>query len=374
MLYDLSIVWFHLKKNIFFYLFLICELVLCFSMILIGMDENQTFHDRQQIYRAYQEKDLISLTNDSWFMEKLDLSTNQKVLTKKGILLGQVYPIEWTNNRGSIDSAQVLVANDRFFRQYFHQVPKQGLAYCSLALRNKLKEARQFLDSQTRWLTQEILQWNEQKWSVHSINELNPKTTLKSIPTSPFESGDLSMERTVFVLMPDRMQIQPIFGFIKVPREQMTSRLLAEVSTMVEEKLHASDLHADFEKGANSQSAFVRLFGWIAWIALLVIDFGTSAVILLFMNQRHKMLRIQHIFGATRLRLRLQLFIELCIVMVVSFIVALFLRWISEPAFSSVYYLIHPSVIATLSGIMLAFVLCIFITLFSSTNMEWKRK
>lgn len=374
MLYDFSYILFHWKKNALFYIFLFLELTLCFSMILIGLDENQSYQHRRVIYDNAPEENLISLTNTSWFIDSLNLNKNLKTLNDEQIIFGQIYPIEWINNSGAVKSLKLLVANAPFFRQCFNEVPITGFAYCSSILKQQMEDLKQFLEPEVSWIGKDVLQWYNQSLRIKPIHELGLKNRLKIIPTSPFESGDILLENTILVFTADQMIASPIYGFMKIAKEQMNPALLTKVSALTGQELHYSNLKADFEKGAESQSAFVRLFGWIAWIALFVILFGTSAMIVIFMDNRRQILRIQNLLGATTLRLRLQIFGELAMTMMLSYIAALLLRWLLDPFFSNVYYLIRPSIIATLSGVGLVFILSVLITLFSSTATKWKRK
>lgn len=71
MFYDLLHIQFHYKKNILFYSFLTLELVLCLTLILVGLDEWTCYQNRKYIYNNEKEKYLCSLTNKSNFWIKL---------------------------------------------------------------------------------------------------------------------------------------------------------------------------------------------------------------------------------------------------------------------------------------------------------------
>lgn len=368
MSYDLFHVFFYLKKNHVFYLFMLFELILCFTLILIGFDENYTYHERKNVFQVDVNAELISLSNENWFLSDIDFRDTQDSLKVYDMIFGQVYHVDFIDEDGKINNIKIVEANSHFFEIYFGFNAKPNQAYLSDSLSQNISPSDIFLDANISIEKEEEIKWDSKTYELILLKNYPNKI----IPTTQFESGDIDIENALFIPIPEAGENLPIYGFLKMKKDNISIRILKELSNILNIKLSSSDLLADFEKGAESQTAFVRLFNWVAWIALFVVIFGGTAMFFLFIENRRKNLKIQHFFGASIGRLRCQIFIELLVVFFVATVISTIIRHIVEPSISSAYYEIQPSLTSFVILIILNILLSYCITVFSTGNSTWE--
>lgn len=339
-MYDL----FHVKLNIFknwkFYLLLLCQLVLCFTLILIGFDDNIKHQQRLNIYTLENQKQLVTLNTKSYMFRVNNIN---QIFDLDNVLAGSIYYFNYLDSNNNFQMIKVVQANQQFFKEYFDFIPENNYYY---------------LYQNHNIDTNQIVIPNMELKLFNTNNLI--------IPLNQFESGDINLFNTIFLVNNPNLQLDLINNFIKVKDGNVTNQELNQLSQQLNIDLQAYDLLAEFNKGSDSQSAFVRLFSFVSTIALIIVIFGTGAAILVFVSRRRHKNKIQYLLGASKNRLLFQLFLEIFIIMLLALMMSILLTIILEPLLSSVYYLIEFKVINCLKLLIICCLFSFIITLLSS--------
>ena len=366
MLYDFFHIFYNIRKNFYFYLFLILELLLCISLIIIGNDENKSYNKRQEIYEKEEELGLESLLNDSYFLTDINLRNHMSQLENKGLIYAEVLYVDYISKDGKVNNFQLVRASSSFFKKYFNISAQNNRAYTTEKCKGRLENISSLLsnDLEIDDSSNLIL---ENKTYTNNVMDYK-----YDIPTSQFESGDINIDQAIFIKISGEEKGRCDFSLIKTSMGSNTSEIAKKISAILGIDLYAYNLLAEFENGATSQAAYVRLFSWVAIISFFVISIGTSAMVLLFMDNRKNNLRIFHILGASLSRIRMQIFIELVLIYLVgigfSFIAAYLLR----EKLSSPYYLIRFDISSLIMIVVLTCTILLFITAISTLNLHLK--
>lgn len=366
MLYDFFHIFYNIRKNFYFYLFLILELLLCISLIIIGNDENKSYNKRQEIYEKEEELGLESLLNDSYFLTDINLRNHMSRLENKGLIYAEVFHVDYISKDGKVNNFQLVSASSSFFKKYFNISAQNNRAYVTEKCKSRLENISSLLSNDLEIGDGSNLILENKTYTTNVIDYKY------NIPTSQFESGDLNIDKSIFIKISGEEMGRCDFSFIKTDMGAKTSDIFKKTSTNLDIDLNSYNLLAEFENGATSQAAYVRLFSWVAIISFSVISIGTSAMVLLFMDNRKNNLRIFHILGASLSRIRMQIFIELALIYLLgigfSFIAAYLLR----EKLSSPYYLIRFDISSLIMIVVLTCTLLLFITAISTLNLHLK--
>lgn len=359
-MYDLFHIWTNLRKNMSFYLILFLELVLCFAMMLAGLDEKLIHSERKAMYQS--EDHLVTLTDDTYFLTGMS-GENHSFFKEDAWIYGQILHLNWMTDSGQIETIKLVQANRSFFKECFKAAPSKDDYYADLDLIDHLSEGGQFLSDPSLSGTDQTI--NPQK--IKAIVLRDP------IPTSIFEYADLNPERTLFIFPSEPAQTFTHY-FIKLREEKIGEDILQAIEKIVGHPLNPTYLLADFADGSEQLGAYVRLFGWIAIIALLIVIFGSGAMILIFVHQRHEKLNIQYYFGASPARLRRQLFLELFAVFLSALITSIVLCYLIYPHISSAYYTISLHFSSIIILFFVAVCVCLLLTMMSQGRLRYQRR
>lgn len=366
MLYDFFHIFYNIRKNICFYLFLILELVLCFSLIIIGNDENKSYDNRQEIYEKEEELGLESLLNDSYFLADINIGNHIGELEDNDLIFAEVFRVDYIDKYGKVENFQLVSASASFFKKYFKINVQNKKVYVTSECKTSLENVSKLLSSDLEIADGSNLIFGNKKYTTNVIDYKD------NIPTSQFESGDIDIDKSIFVKFSGEEKERCDFSVLKTSMGSNISEISKKISATLGVDLNAYNLLAEFENGATSQAAYVRLFAWVAIVSFFVISIGTSAMVLLFMDNRKYNLRLFHILGASLSRIRMQIFIEIALIYLVgigfSFIVASLLR----ENLSSPYYLIRFDISSLIMIVVLTFTLLLFITAISTSNLHLK--
>ena len=330
-MYDLFHVKLNILKNWKFYFLLFCQLVLCFTLILIGFDENIKHQQRMDIYALENQKQLVTLNTNNYMFKVNNII---QIFDDDSLLVGSVYYFNFLDSNNKFQTIKIVQANQQFYKEYFNFIPENNYYYLYKNHDIDIKQI-DFLDL---------------KLKLFETNNIN-------IPLNQFENGDINLINTIFLVNNPNLQLDLINNFIKIKDDNVTKYKMDQLSQQLNIDLKAYDLLAEFNKGSDSQSAFVRLFNFVSIIALIIVIFGTGAAILVFVSKRRNKNKIQYLLGASKNRLLFQLFLEIFIIMLIALIMSILLAIILEPLLSSVYYLIE---FKTINCLKLLLICCVF--------------
>ncbi|MBF0780806.1 MULTISPECIES: FtsX-like permease family protein [unclassified Granulicatella] len=368
-MYDLFHIQLNIRKNVLFYLLLLCELVLCLTMCLIGLDEQKSYLERVSVYTQEEDKKLLTLTNQQLFLPGGKLKTDDEVIKRNQVIFGKVSYINYQNVNGEIKIIQFVEVTPSFFETYFNIYPKINTYYATEAMIDQLQDVSNILGEDIKILNNHITI----KSKAYSIEKLTSQQKKRErIATNVFEENDIIIDKAVFYLSHPNSLEQNTFLFLKIPNTQNFESIVPYINQLVvDSPVYPTQLLAEFQKGSNQLAAFVRLFGWVSVIALIIIMFGFSATLIVFMTRRKQNMRIQYIFGASHSRLKCQIFGEVLCVQLVALCLSMCISAWIEPKVSSIYYMITPHIESVLTLFSILFVLSIVITTLISYENKW---
>lgn len=368
-MYDLFQIKHNIKKNIVFYLFFFVELILCFTLILIGFDENKAYNKRLEIYEAEDEKNLLSVTDQTLFLVEKSLNRKIRDLEQMQLLFGQVYHGEYFDRNGKLKPFEIVEASESFFKEILHIKPKSDTAYMKADFLNSLSENQGVLAEDFK-LDKNTIHFGKNVYKIEDKFKDNNNLD-QIIPTSAFETGDIRASNTIFLLIDDKLKSGLNRSVIKT---HATNKNYSEnkLSKIFDKKFQTIDLLADFDKGSNNLAADIRLFGWLSSILVSIVIFGTGSMILIFVQQRKRKNTISYFYGASSLRLKTQLFLEIFSVMFLSLIVSIIISFFVEINLKSAYYFIRANVSSSLILLVLCLIISFLITVSSGLKLEKK--
>ena len=366
MLYDFFHIFYNIRKNCYFYLFLILELLLCISLIIIGNDENKSYNKRKEIYEIEEKLGLESLLNDSYFLTDINLRNHMSQIENKGLIYAEVFHVDYISKDGKVNNVQLVSASSSFFKKYFNISAQNNRAYITEKCKSRLENISSLLSNDLEIDDSSNLILDNKTYTTNVIDYKY------DIPTSQFESGDINIDQSIFIKISGEEKGRCDFSLIKTSKGSNTSEIAKKISSILGIDLYAYNLLAEFENGAISQAAYVRLFSWVAIVSFFVVSIGTSAMVLLFMENRKNNLRIFHTLGASLSRIRMQIFIELVLIYLVGIGFSLIAAYLLREKLSSPYYLIRFDISSLIIIFMLTFTILLFITAISTSNLHLK--
>lgn len=375
-MYDVLCIIKNIRLNLKFYLLLLIELVLCFSMMIIGLDEKASYDERVSILSYENELGLLAVS-DTKGSVLFDFDSDKFTLNKipQNTVYGTVHYLRYITAKHKPKSALLISANDYFYEKYFGEVLSSDKCYISSKFINSLRGKLNKKERDTEIFGENFnLSANEFIISSKKMKVMDLPQDIR-IPISMFERFDLSADEDIIFInnkISKKLALDRAFTFIKIHKDEDLEKLIEVFKPYQKEAMHYENLLAEFELGSNKLAAFVRLFSWVAYIAIIVVTLGTTGVFIVFLEQRKNSYAIQYCFGASNFRLKLQIFFEVFFIMLLSLLISVIFSMLIEKSVSSVYYLIkiHKSsiVVATLLAVSYTFI----ILLLSGTNISTK--
>ena len=350
-------------RNLKYYFLILLEFILCFGLISIGFNEREAWKHRRELMQRDRDKGLVSLSNQSGFMASPEGA--EEILADPAfddVLMGQVYKLDYINRAGGIETINLVLANRQFFKVYFPRLELEGKYLAGLRLKKILDSN---MDS---FLTPDIgfgteLSFRGKEYSFLAL------MAGRDIPTSINHEMDLTVDNTIFIVSEDRVAGQANSFFIKLPEKSSAAdqlpRLLKEIYPG--EDFFTVDLLAEFDKGGAALNAYVRLFGWVGYIALILVVLGSLGVMIIFFERRKNEYAISYFMGASIARIRLQVFMEMILLLLFAYGNSLVISSFVQSKLSTIYYPIQHSAYSVGIGVILVVSLSAIISMASST-------
>lgn len=360
-MYDVFNILRHIKNNKKFYILLLIELIICFTMIIIGIDEQAAYSKRHNIYNKLEDENVLFITDDSGFLSDFNLNESILDLNDNDFIYGKSSYIDYIVDN-NVDTLKLVYANPKFFKQFLKFNPKEDTVYMSNEVYKKMNSNMFFLDDKYK-INGDIIEINGNEFKAKQIKDID------IIPTSTMEDNDIDPNNSIYILNNKDLGIQYVQTVLATTSKD-NDYIINKLYDSSNKKLFAKNLKSSFEKGSDSQADFVRLFGWVSYICLIVVFLGTCGVMLLFIEKREKELRIEYLFGARPLRLIINIFFEILIVTIFAVFISVLIAIFIEPKVSSAYYLISFSVKSFLTLLMVSMIMSVLIAMISTKNLK----
>lgn len=363
-MYDIFHIFRYIKNNISFYILLTIELIICFTMIIIGIDENEKFEDRLNIYSSLESKDIKYVTDDTNTLYDFKIADYES-LNESKFVVAQISYADYVSYN-NIETINIVKANKNFFMQYLNLNPKINKGYISIDNNHILSNDLAFLQDSYS-LKNGVLYINNSSFDLSTVN-IN-----KSIPTSVLEQGDIKPSNTIFLYSNENLNVEYASTLLCTDQNnEIVNNKLEELAKLNNKNLKFVNLKSFFLKGSESQAEFVRLFGWISFICLIVVVLGASGIMILFISKRNSDFRTNYLFGASISRLKRNVFIEIFLICIISVIFSTIISYLIEPRISSVYYTIVLSIKSLVLVMFLSLIVSAFISYISTKNMSFE--
>lgn len=368
-MYDISCVFRNITRNKKIYLLILLELVLCFTMMMIGINEKVAYSNRKAIHEKETTERLATISDEKGsYLFSFDANQFDEENLPSDVVYANVYMLNYITPAEKVKTVRLISGNEYFYRHYFGFSLEDGQCYVSQVFKDDWNDSNVFLE--------QGIQIRENKFAFHPL-ELEVSVIKENIiiPIDVYEKNDINTNHPVVFIkesVASNLPIAKIGTVIKVHDNGKAKELIKSLEPYNKSPLHKINLEADFEKGSNSLSAFVRLFGWVSFIAMIVVTFGTSGIVIVFLEKRKKSYAIQYCFGASELRLKLQLFFEILAVMVAAIVISALLSLILETKISSIYYSVKLELISVALVAFLGMVAALIILMLSGIGNTLK--
>lgn len=352
-----------------FYSILFVELILCFSLIIIGLDEQSAWNARRRDVAVEDEKGIITISEISGFNTSFAPIKEQffHSAVKAGVhcLYAEIHQWNFLNNHSKVDSFPVIVGNYDFFQTYLGiNAPDGSAYYCSKAVKNRLDfQVQSSLDTKINFSASIFHIENNTK----TFRELDNRRV--NIPVTLAQNTDIVMGGSIFVFAESvndypKGSVQQVLKLLLPPeKSESISVFFSEMNNrMPNLKIYSMSPLAEFMKGSLQLNAFIRVFSWVSYIALTIVCLGAVGILLIFLDHRKKEYTINYLCGLSTDGLRKQLLVEMLVIFVLAFAMGVFMAYIAEPSLSSIYYLIRIKAVSILVGFGLSIGLPLLIT------------
>lgn len=373
MRYYLAVALKYMKQHMKLYIMIGLELVLCFTFIYLGMNKTMSETNRRQLLTDQFEKTVLIHRQD---YSPIDLSSEQIALLEQSA--GQKEALSYAKiarvivqKSNEYDVINVIVANQTFLDTYTHQANTVNRVFFSETLDHLLHDNPSIPEMNIVLQDQHVKIGNERiEKEVFSLSS-KMKTLITGIDY--LQDIDLSSAMLMSAEMYDRLKENLPLSFTQsfcgVNENINMSQFMQTIhqQSKFSAKLEPIFVLPEFQKGTQNLMEFLTVFSWASYMALLIVVTGVVGVLLIFLERRKKCLMVALIFGASRLKLFMELFIEFLILMGVSSAIALCICWGIQPSISTVYYLIDFSGEVLLLAMILPVILTLLVLiLFSS--------
>lgn len=371
-----------IKQNRWSYLVLFLELVLCFSLIFIGLNKVESENKRFALINEVESKGFLTnyyevrqnltqeqisnfethIMNDSdcsfSIINQINFSDGDKIRSVPLLIANQSFIAEYVSSESQ--EADIFIGKDNYskFKTDGDMSPTDG----SLSVR----EGNWYLNNRKLTVkTFDKLQNSILPTNIDYLRDIHLNDAIILNGSKIFLGGDQNLEASNIFLK--------IKGDINTVREKLNhlNGLFFPYSP-----LKINSLTTRFEKGAQDIMEFISVFSWASQVAFLIVFIGILGVLLILLEKRRKKLSLAIILGASKIRVLLEIFLELFMLTASASFISLVISCILQPYISSVYYLIEISYKTILSSIVLPLlmssipVLFIFRTYFTVNLLE----
>lgn len=342
-----------LRTNSKVYLILFIELVLCFSLSFLAINQWLIRQERDRVIEA-QTLNRIFVDNKSQRPINIDdLKIMESSLKDEETLIyAKNSPLTIINDQ-DISDINSYIVNDSFLDKYIpQQKSKNSLLTTHESFEKDLKDGRiTILDLDLTIKNKEIM-LNGKIINVQKIENIESHFLI----TSSQQLLDFPLTNALFipagiVLEDNNYHQNNGVELIAVmdsnrPRQEVISEL--NQVTQNRYKFIDKQVLEQYKSGTDDLTEMIDVFGFCGIVSLFIICVGIIGLFYIFMDQRKKSMIVSRLFGASKLMIFLELFLELFVISMTASLISGLIVYIIQPHLSSVYfnlYMTHSALI-----------------------------
>lgn len=363
-----------IKQNLKIYFVLFIELILCFSLIYIGLNKNHSEQERLSLLDQTEQNSM--LTNYAEIRQ--EMSSSQRSELEMNLFKSQDYIFAtssqvYIEKDGKSFSVPVIIANDAFITEYVEDNAEDTDIFIGKDISKEITTAEELKT------TEKYIEKRENDWYFYDtklVEKISPHFKLNIMPTSIVYFRDIQLDHSIIIKV-DKLVNYPlndIFVYNVILRLNGTPETIAQkiekLNSILEEPLsiQGTPIKELTVKGSQDLMEFISVFSWASQIAFLIVFVGVLGILLIFMEKRKKKFIMSVILGASTLRVLIEMFTEIFLVSAIANVFALIIVSVLQPSFSSVYYLIEFSPQTLVLALVLPLVLALVPVLFLARN------
>lgn len=308
-----------------YYLFLFFELVLCFVLIMLGMNEQIAWNHRKQIVH-FQSDAYRSIQMGNGLISQQQMEQLKREFHEDQLIYGNRYSIDFIDQSDQVETLIFVNVNQQFFKMLHIPFQTEKQYYATKQAAHKLNTAKFFFDH-------EIQQSHQQLQIKDDLFQYQQIDLHQVYPINIYAEMDIDPQNTIYLCYPNLLTWnKDNTPFLQVENDIITQKQLTQYS------LYAIDLALEFEDGGESLNAIVRLFGWVGYIALCIVILGCCGMLIVFIQRRRSQYAIAYYLGASQHVLQSQIELELGLLFFMAWLCSIPISTLIGIQVSTTYY------------------------------------
>ena len=345
MIYSFQVAFKYLYQHKWIYFLLFLELCLCFTLIFLRINMNQSETNRYEMLRE-QVADLQvtnlheqykPLTDEQYHFATRNLADESQILYyDQNALMTEV--------NGEFLTSDLLVVSDSFIEKYLTEITESDV-YVGEQLVQAVnqKGELEFFDTDYR-LDANNFSMGQDLMAFQMI----PSQVSNHLVLTPQEFLDIDLNLSIVVR---RSAIQSQLGSRHSPMNAFLAFIgpidgLLEFLNRFEEKYPDRPLNLIqpielFERGVFDVMGPLDVISWSSIVAFFIIFTGIMGILLIFLEKRRAKIQISLLFGASYSRIFTEILIEILLLTLSASLLSFGLASILGASLSSTYYVIR---------------------------------
>lgn len=272
-----------IKQNLKIYFVLFIELILCFSLIYIGLNKNHSEQERLSLLDQTEQNSM--LTNYAEIRQ--EMSSSQRSELEMNLFKSQDYIFAtssqvYIEKDGKSFSVPVIIANDAFITEYVEDNAEDTDIFIGKDISKEITTAEELKT------TEKYIEKRENDWYFYDtklVEKISPHFKLNIMPTSIVYFRDIQLDHSIIIKV-DKLVNYPlndIFVYNVILRLNGTPETIAQkiekLNSILEEPLsiQGTPIKELTVKGSQDLMEFISVFSWASQIAFLIVfpDFCT---------------------------------------------------------------------------------------------------
>lgn len=332
-----------IRKDFKVYLVLFIELVLCFSLTFLAINQWFIRQERDNVIET-QTLNRIFIDNKSHrTLNSKDLLVIESSLKDDETLIYmQKKPISILKDN-SIRDLNTYIVNEGFIDQFLQQrTRKHTILSTHKSLVEDLKQNKiSMLDFDLSFNNHRLM-LNKKEIEIQTIANIKPDFVI----TSSQQLLDFPLNNALFIPAETYLEdlnpqldngIEMIaIDYSNRPRQEVISEL--NQVTHNKYKLGDKQVLEQYKSGTDDLTEMIEVFGFCGIVSLLIVCVGIIGLFYIFMNQRKKSIRVSRLFGASKAMIFLEIFLEVFLIIMTASLLSGLIVYIIQPYLSSVYF------------------------------------
>lgn len=363
MLYSFEKILKGLKENYKIYLFIFLELVLCFSLTFLGINQMIGHQKRKslmwdQTYNRLFIENRSPKTLSSKDLQKIEAT----IQDSEQVIYLQYHPINILLDDTFITLPTYLV-NESFIELYLNKESPGKTVYSTNDTFISLLEGDSihFVDSNLIQVDQDLYLEND-KVSIDKVESLKEDRLVSSY------NSQLDFDLTEALFWPidhfgKSLNLEQKMNLELLSVESLNrsrQEIIADMNrvTAYEYNLVDGQVFETYQSGVVALSEMVTVFAFCGIVSLIILLVGIVSLLFIFMSKRKKDMVISRLFGASYWQIYGEFFCEIFLVIMPASLLSGLLVLFLQPSLSSIYFQIEMTSASIGAMVILPFLMC----------------